>query len=96
MHIGICKLSFHLPQSHSLKDKRQVSRSIISKVQNHYNVSIAEISENALLQQLTLGICCVSNNRRHASSTLTKIAKCIDSLRMDLELINYQTEVFSS
>ena len=95
MHIGICNLSFHLPQSHSLKDKRQISKSIISKVQNHYNVSIAEMSGNELLQQLTLAICCVSNSRRHANSTLTQIAKYVDNLRMDLELIDYQTEVLS-
>jgi len=94
MHIGICKLSFHLPQSHSLKDKRQISKSIISKVHNSYNVSIAEISENELLQQLTLGISCVSNSSSHASSTLGKIVKYIATIRMDLELIDYQTEVF--
>jgi hypothetical protein len=47
MIIGICTLQLRLPASHSLKDKRQVLRSLTARVRHDFNVSIAEVDELA-------------------------------------------------
>ena len=42
MHIGSCRLTLYIPDSHSLKDKRRVTRSITARIRNKFNVTVAE------------------------------------------------------
>jgi uncharacterized protein YlxP (DUF503 family) len=71
--VGTCELDFHLPGNHSLKGKRQVSRSLTQRIRNRFNVSVAEVAELDRWQVLSLGVTCVSNDRRHANEILSKI-----------------------
>ena len=95
MHVGVCRLSFRLPENHDLKGKRQVSRSLIAKVRNRFNVAIAEIDDNDLWQRLTLGVCCVSNDPGHTNAIMSQVVRFIEASRGDLELLDYQVEVVS-
>ncbi|MCL2873929.1 MAG: DUF503 domain-containing protein [Defluviitaleaceae bacterium] len=56
------ELAFYIPQSTSLKDKRQIRRSLIEKTRNKFNVSIAEIATQDILQTLTIGVAVVSGS----------------------------------
>jgi hypothetical protein len=93
VHIGICKATLRLPENESLKGKRQVARSLIARVHNKFNVSIAEVEDNHLWQRLTLGISCVSNNPRHANEVISQVVEYINAIRGDLELLDYEVEV---
>lgn len=73
MVVGTCELDFHLPCNHSLKGKRQVSRSIVQRIRNRFNVSVAEVAELDQWQLLSLGVVFASNDRRHADEILSKI-----------------------
>jgi uncharacterized protein YlxP (DUF503 family) len=84
-----------MPENASLKGKRQIVKSIISRVQNHYHVSVAEIDDHDLWQIATLGIACISNDRRHANEMLSKIVDFIDQSRFEAELVDYQIEIMS-
>ena len=95
MNIGVCKVTLRLPENASLKGKRQVVKSIISRVQNRYNVSVAEIDDQDLWQLATLGITCVSNDRRHVNEILSKVADFIGQSRFEAELVDYQIEIMS-
>ena len=95
MHVGICRMTLHLPASSSLKEKRQVARSLTDRVRNRFNVAVAEVEDADLRQRLTLGICCVSNERGHADSILSNLLDFIEESRMDLELLDVQTEIIS-
>ena len=95
MHVGVCRLELHLPDSHSLKDKRQVSRSLTSRIRNQFNVAVAEDSEEELWQRLTLVICCVSNEVGHANEMLSKVVSFVEESRRDLELLDVGTEIVS-
>ena len=95
MHVGICRMTLHLPASSSLKEKRQVARSLTDRVRNRFNVAVAEVEDTDLRQRLTLGICCVSNERGHADSILSNLLDFIEESRMDLELLDVQTEIIS-
>ncbi|MEK7274861.1 MAG: DUF503 domain-containing protein, partial [Candidatus Desantisbacteria bacterium] len=48
MIIGTAAIEFYIPQSHSLKDKRRVLKSIIARIRNKFNVSVSEIDFHEL------------------------------------------------
>jgi len=96
MNIGVCKLSLRLPENESLKGKRQVLKSITTKVKNRYNVSIAEVDDQELWQLVTLGVACVSESAQHANQVLSRVVGFIEKSRFDVELLDYEIEVIHS
>ena len=95
MHIGVCRIMTHLPESNSLKAKRQVARSLTTRIRNQFNVAVAEVDDNDLWQRLTLGICCVSNDSAHANEMLSRVVSFVEESRGDLVLLDYETEIIS-
>ncbi len=95
MHIGVCRIMLHLPESASLKDKRQVSRSLSARIRNIFNVAVAEVEDHELWQRLTLAVCCVSTDSAHANEMVSKVVEFIEETRRDLELLDYETEIIS-
>lgn len=95
MHIGYCRLVLYLPDTHSLKGKRQVAQSVSSRIRNQFDVAVAEVDDNDLWQRLTLGICCLSNDAKHAHEILSKVVSFVEKSRDDLELLDYETEIIS-
>ena len=93
MHVGVCRISFRLPENGSLKGKRRVLKSITSRVANKFNVSIAEVDHNDVWQLATLGISCVSNNKRHANEVLSKVVAYITDARLEIEMLDYNIEI---
>lgn len=95
MHIGVCRIMLHLPESASLKDKRQVSRSLFARIRNSFNVAVAEVEDHELWQRLTLAVCYVSTDSAHANEMVSKVVEFIEETRRDLELLDYETEIIS-
>ena len=94
MHVSVCRIELRLPENHSLKGKRQVIKSIITRLQNKFNVSVAEVDNQDLWQLSTLGVACVSNHRRHADETLSNVIKFIVQNYPDVELLSSEIETF--
>ena len=84
-----------MPDSHSLKAKRQVARSVATRIRNQFNVTVAEADDNDLWQRLTLGIRCLSNDTKHANEILSNVVAFVEKSRDDLELLDYETEIIS-
>ncbi len=95
MHVGVCRIKLHLPNTHSLKGKRQVASSLSSRIKNQFNVAVAEAEDNDLWQRLTIVACCVSNDASHANQILSRVVSFIEESRRDLELLDYETEIIS-
>jgi uncharacterized protein YlxP (DUF503 family) len=95
VHIGVCRIMLHLPESASLKDKRQVFRSLSVRIRNTFNVAVAEVEDHALWQRLTLAVCCVSTDSAHANEMVSKVVEFIGESSRDLELLDYETEIIS-
>jgi uncharacterized protein YlxP (DUF503 family) len=76
--VGTCELIFQLPENHSLKGKRQVSRSLVQQLRGRFNVSVAEVADLDRWQTLAIGVTCVSNNSRHANEMLSKIVDFVE------------------
>lgn len=94
MNVGVCQIELRLPENQSLKGKRRVIKSIIARLHNNYNVSVAEIDNQGLWQLATLGVTCVSNHRRHTDETLSNVVKFITQNYPDLELLGSEIEIF--
>ena len=93
MHVGMCQIRFRLPENMSLKGKRRVLKSITARVRNKFNVSVAEVDDHDLWQLATLGISCVSNDKRHANEVLSKVVDFITESRFEVEILDYNIEI---
>ena len=83
------KLIFYIPHSTSLKEKRQIHRSLIEKTRHKFNVSAAEIDSQDILQTLTLGIAVVSGDGAHRKNSLDEIIRFMEN-HADAELTNVE------
>ena len=93
MNVGVCRISLRLPGNLSLKGKRRVLKSIITRVRSKFNVSMAEVDDHELWQLATLGICCVSNDGRYTNEVLSKVVDFIVNSRFDVEILDYEIEI---
>ena len=91
MHVISVKLTFYLPQSFSLKDKRQVRRSAIEKTKHKFNVSIAEVDTQDVHQTLTLGIALVSGDYSHAEKSMDEVIRFLEE-NVDGEMVTVAYE----
>jgi uncharacterized protein YlxP (DUF503 family) len=93
MNIGSCRVKLRFPENQSLKGKRQMLKSIITRLRNRFNVSVAEVDDNELWQLATLGIACVSNNQRYTNEVLSKAVDFIANGHFELEIVDYDIEI---
>ena len=83
------ELTFYIPQAVSLKDKRQVRRSLIEKTRHKFNVSIAEIGTQDVVQTLTIGIAIVSGDAAHRQNSIDEIIRFMEA-HTDAELVSIE------
>ena len=95
MNVGVCKVSLRLPENMSLKGKRQVLKSITSRIRNKFNVAVAEVDDNDVWQLAAIGICCISNNRRYTNQVLSRVVNFIVNGRFEVEILDYEIEIIS-
>ena len=95
MHIGACRIFLHLPESQSLKSRRQIARSLTARIRNKFNVSVAEDGDNDLWQRLTLLVCAASSDAAIANEMVSQVVTFIEETRPDLELLDYGMELIS-
>ncbi len=93
MQVGVCKLKLHLPESSSLKDKRQVVKSMIQRLHNEFRVSVAEVGELDRWQLAELGVACVSNDGQHANEVLSRVVTFVERGWPELNLVDYEIEI---
>jgi uncharacterized protein YlxP (DUF503 family) len=90
MHIGLLTLDIFLPESHSLKEKRIVLRSLKDRLRK-FNVSVAECDHQDLWQRSTLGIVSISSDHGILEKTLNAIAEESEKI-LNGNLSQYQIE----
>lgn len=79
MVIGISTVELTIPESNSLKDKRQVLRPLLEGVRNRFNVSASEVDQMDVWRRATLGFACVSNDQKFTDQVLSKLLNWIES-----------------
>ncbi|WP_125152580.1 DUF503 domain-containing protein [Clostridium rectalis] len=79
MIIGSARMYLQVPWVHSLKEKRMILQSIIKRVRNKFNVSIAEIDYQDIHQSIGLGIACVCNEAKYANTIIQNVVAFIEN-----------------
>jgi uncharacterized protein YlxP (DUF503 family) len=73
MAIGLLTLEIYIPDSRSLKDKRQVLRSLKDRLRGRYNVAVAELDHHDSWQRAQVGIVSISNEAAHLEQSLRTV-----------------------
>lgn len=92
MVVGILKVRLVIRGARSLKDKRQVVRSLKDRLRSKFNISVAEVEGQDLIQSATLGVSGVSSDSRYLRGALDQ---AVDFIRMDrvAELVDHSIEL---
>ena len=68
-------LELRIEGAHSLKDKRQVLRSLKDKLRGSFNVSVAELEQSDLWQRATLGVVSISSSRDYLAGLMQQVER---------------------
>jgi len=91
MIVGTLEVRLHLPDARSLKDKRRVLQSLKDRLRKGFNVSVAEVENQDVIQAAMLAVAQVGNDTRYINGTLSRI---VDALRRlpEARLVDYHIE----
>ncbi|NCC33433.1 DUF503 domain-containing protein [Candidatus Chloroploca asiatica] len=93
MIIGVCTLHISIPMALSLKEKRRVVKSLLTRVRNEFNVSIAEVDDQDIWQSAVFGIACVATSQAYAHGQLEAVIRFLDRQRPDCPIGAYEIEM---
>ena len=78
MVVGLMTWELHLAACQSLKDKRQILKSLKDRLHQRFNVSAAETDHQDLWQRAELTVAVVSTDRRHAEEVLREADRLVE------------------
>jgi len=84
MAIAALTLEVRIEQSHSLKDRRQVVRSLKEKLRNGFNISVAELDEAVTWQSATIGVTAISRSRDYLTGLMQQVENAAVRIANDL------------
>jgi uncharacterized protein len=91
--VGVMRLVLHLPESGSLKSKRQVVSGLLRRVRQELKVAAAEVGEQDRWQLAELAITCVSGESRHADEILAKALTFVERHCDGAQIADVSTEL---
>ena len=91
MVIGILQLDLRFADSHSLKEKRMILKSIKDRLRREFNIAVAEIDGQDLWQSARLGVSSIGNDKRYVNGLLSQVERWAERQR-DAELVSSQME----
>ncbi len=94
MVVGLGIITFRLSDCRSLKSKRKIVKSIIARLQNNFNASVAEVGSNDLYDESLIGFAVVGNDRILTNSKIDKVFNFADELGL-AEIINTEMEIIN-
>jgi uncharacterized protein YlxP (DUF503 family) len=92
MVVGLGIIRFRLHGCRSLKGKRKIIKSIIDRIRNNFNVSIAEIGLNDMHQSAEVGFSFVGNNKAVVNSKIDKVFNFAEDIGL-AEIVDSEIEI---
>ena len=86
MYVAGFEVDLRIPSSHSLKDRRQVVRSLLDGARQRFHVSAAEVGGQDSWQRATLGFAVVASEARIAEETIDALERFLWS-RPDVDVV---------
>ncbi len=95
MPIARLTVELEIPHAQSLKDRRQVVRSLKDKLRHGFNLSIAELDDTAIWNRATLGIVAISSSSSYLEGQILQIDRAVHRLAAGLsaEIIDSYAEI---
>jgi hypothetical protein len=93
MPIGLLTLEIHIADAQSLKDKRQVLRSLKDRLRAHFNVAVAELDHQDLWQRSQVGVVSISSDGKHLEESMETIAAESERV-LGRDLLSHQIDYF--
>lgn len=93
MPIGLLTLEIHILDAQSLKDKRQVLRSLKDRLRAHYNVAVAELEHQDSWQRSRIGVVTISGDVGYLEKSLAEIAAESERV-LGRDLVSQEVEYF--
>jgi len=84
MPIANLTLELRIEHAQSLKDRRQVVRSLKEKLKAGFNISVAELDEAVTWQSATLGVCAISRSRDYLAGLMQQVENAANRIVNDL------------
>jgi uncharacterized protein len=75
MPIAFLTIELHIEAAQSLKDRRQVLRSLKDRLRASFNVSVAELDPSSLWNRATIGVVSVSDSRDYLDGLMKKVER---------------------
>ncbi|MBI3320645.1 MAG: DUF503 domain-containing protein, partial [Candidatus Omnitrophica bacterium] len=82
MVVGVLQVDMHIPDSHSLKEKRSVVKSLKDQLRGRFNVAVAELDANDTWQRATLGCSALGNDRAYVERLLDEVTEWLRATRL--------------
>ncbi len=73
--IAFLTLELRIEAAQSLKDRRQVVRSLKDRLRASFNISVAELEPGTLWNQATLGIVSISSSRDYLDGLMKNVER---------------------
>jgi uncharacterized protein len=84
MPIAAMTIELRIEQAHSLKDRRQVVRSLKEKLSHGFNISVAELDEAVTWQSAMIGVVAISASRDYLSGQMQQVERAANRIVNDL------------
>jgi len=91
MFFTVVEFELGIPGSKTLKDKRKVVLSVITRLKKRYNIAIAEERKEEMVERVRFYFVTLNSSKRELDSTLSKIEDYLSSLP-NAVLLSYQRE----
>ena len=82
----------HAPWVHSLKEKRMIVKSLVTRLQNKFHVSVAEIDEQDIHQIIVIGVAAIVPYNAMADSLMDEISQFVEE-NCEAEILDEQREI---
>ncbi len=95
MIIGAIELELSLPGSGSLKAKRSILKSLLTRLRNTFNVAAAEVDHQDVWQSAVIGIVTVTNSTVHANQMLSSVLNWIEDNHPEVMIVHQSIEIIT-
>jgi uncharacterized protein YlxP (DUF503 family) len=90
--IGAATIELEITDSLTLKDKRQVIKSLIDRLRSRFNLAVAEVDHLDTPRFGTLALCAIANDKAVVHSMLEKAVDLVES-EPRASLLSYEIEM---
>jgi len=90
--IELCEIDLYLPGITSLKGKRGIIKSMLARLRNTFNISVAEVGQYDKWQVAQIAVVCVSNSQAHNQKVIRTVIEWIETHFPDVVITQQTTD----